>query len=83
MTREEIEKRVKNWQFYGEEPDLITAKLVNDMKYAYLRLHLDHQKTLQDLRELCEEILGNLEATYQVGAEAKAIKKKYGWEEES
>ena len=55
MTRDELERRIKHWQIYGEEPDLMTAKLVHDMKHAYLRLHLDHQQTRQDLRELEKE----------------------------
>ena len=78
MTRDELEKRIKNWQFYGEEPDLMTAKLVNDLKYAYLRLLLDHQRTIQDLKELCQEVLDDGPADRSKLIE---IQKKYGWEE--
>ena len=85
MTREEkiamltdaeiADKKNELWFNKSQGEDLsgnerVIAILINDL-----------QQTRQDLRKLCEEILGNLEATYQVGAEAKAIKKKYGWEE--
>ena len=79
MTREEIEKRIKDWQFYGEEPDLMTAKLVNDIKWAYLRQHLDLQQTRQDLRDLY--LLSSGGTPTGLEAFRERLKQKYGWEE--
>ena len=80
MTREEIEKRIKDWQFYGEEPDLMTAKLVNDIKWAYLRQHLDLQQTRQDLRDLY--LLSSGGTPTGLEAFRERLKQKYGWEGE-
>ena len=80
MTREEIEKRIKDWQFYGEEPDLMTIKLVNDINWAYLRLHRDHQQTSQDLRDLY--LLSSGGTPTGLEAFRERLKQKYGWEGE-
>ena len=80
MTRDELERRIKHWQIYGEEPDLMTSNLVHDMKHAYLRLHLDHQQTRQDLRDLY--LLSSGETPIALESFRERLKQKYGWEGE-
>ena len=79
MTRDEIEKRIKNWQFYGEEPDLMTVKLVNDLKFAYLQLLLDHEQAQQDLQDFYLLYTGRTPEALQASQER--LKQRYGWEE--